>query len=170
MVMKPGVVTLPYPEVKRPVPEGFRGAPHWDHHLCVGCGGCATHCSARAILVRDVCQEIRVMLYDASRCTYCGRCAEICPEKAITMTGRYEQATDDRRDLTERLDIYMMTCQRCGRCFDMEITNQLDRLPLRGFRYDNLEQRAVIPIATDRLDLETLDRTENYERPTEPGE
>ncbi|MCK7477345.1 MAG: 4Fe-4S binding protein [Candidatus Moduliflexus flocculans] len=44
-----------------PAPENFRGAPIWDHHKCVGCAGCADHCPARTILVRDVCQEIRVM-------------------------------------------------------------------------------------------------------------
>ena len=37
-------------------------------------------------MVRDLCQEIRVLLYDGARCTYCGRCADVCPEKAIAMT------------------------------------------------------------------------------------
>ena len=94
MVAKPGVVTLKYPFEPRPVPEGFRGVPHWDHTKCVGCGGCANHCPARTILVRDLCQEIRVLLYDGARCTYCGRCADVCPEKAIVMTPRFEQATE----------------------------------------------------------------------------
>ncbi|GAB4233502.1 MAG: hypothetical protein Kow00109_06230 [Acidobacteriota bacterium] len=162
-----GVVTLPYPFEPRPAPPGYRGRPRWDHHKCVGCGGCADHCSARAILVRDLCQELRVLLYDASRCTYCGRCADLCPEDAITMTDRFEQATDDRGDLTERVELYMMTCHRCGRCFDMEVSNVLDRLSLRGYRYDNLEQRAVIPRATPSLDLQLLRETEDYERPSE---
>ena len=33
----------------------------------------------------------------------------------------------------------MLTCQRCGRCYDMEKTNVIDRLGLTGFRYDSLE-------------------------------
>lgn len=160
-----GVVTLPYPAEPRPAPCGYRGRPRWDHHKCVGCGGCADHCSARAILVRDLCQELRVLLYDASRCTYCGRCADLCPEEAITMTDRFEQATDTREDLTERVELYMMTCRRCGRCFDLEITNVLDRLTLRGYRYDNLERRAVIPRATPSLDLRLLEQTKAYARP-----
>ena len=82
MVSKPGVVTLKYPFEPRPAPENLRGAPHWDHTKCIGCGGCANHCPARTIMVRDLCQEIRVLLYDGSRCTYCGRCADVCPEKA----------------------------------------------------------------------------------------
>jgi hydrogenase-4 component H len=165
-VIRPGVVTFNYPFEPRTAPEGYRGAPRWDHHKCVGCGGCADHCSARAIMVRDVCQELRILLYDASRCTYCGRCAEICPEDAITMTGRFEQATDNREDLTERLEIYMMTCGRCGRCFDMEITGALDRLSSRGYRYDNLERRAVIPKKSERFEPRLLRETEDYERPT----
>ncbi|MCK7541268.1 MAG: 4Fe-4S binding protein [Marinilabiliales bacterium] len=95
MVMKPGVVTLKYPFEPRPAPENFRGAPHWDHTKCIGCGGCADHCPARTIMVRDLCQEIRVLLYDGSRCTYCGRCADVCPEKAIAMTPRLRAG--DRR-------------------------------------------------------------------------
>ncbi|HOM99483.1 MAG TPA: 4Fe-4S binding protein [Acidobacteriota bacterium] len=162
---RPGVVTLRYPLEPRPTPTGFRGRPKWDHHKCVGCGGCADHCSARAILVRDLCQELRVLLYDGSRCTYCGRCADLCPEKAITMTQRFEEATNDRVDLTERVELYMMTCRRCGRCFDLEITNALDRLSLRGYRYDNLEYRAVIPMATPSLSVDLLRRTERYQRP-----
>ncbi|MCK7478175.1 MAG: 4Fe-4S binding protein [Candidatus Moduliflexus flocculans] len=136
MVAKPGVVTLKYPFEPRPAPENFRGAPHWDHTKCIGCGGCANHCPARTIMVRDLCQEIRVLLYDGSRCTYCGRCADVCPEKAIAMSDRFEQATDDRNDITETLELFMLTCQRCGRCYDMETDERPrqarpDGLPLR---------------------------------------
>jgi hydrogenase-4 component H len=165
LVLKPGIVTLKYPFESRPVPKGFRGAPKWDHNKCIGCGGCANHCSARTILIRDVCQELRVMLYDSSRCTYCGRCAEVCPEDAITITDCFEEATDNREDLTERLELFMLTCKRCGRCFDMETGNRLDRLHLRGYRYDNLEARALIPRVTDQLDTRLLKETECFARP-----
>lgn len=166
MVIKPGVVTLKYPFEPHPVPENFRGQPYWDHQKCVGCGACANHCSARCILVRDICQEIRVMLYDGSRCTYCGHCAEICPEDAITMTNQFELATDDKEDLNERIELFMLTCQRCGRCFDMENTNMIDRLDLRGYRYDSLEGRALIRRTTEHFDQEVLKSTEHYKRPT----
>ena len=130
MVMKPGVVTLKYPFEPRPAPKDFRGAPHWDHTKCVGCAGCANHCPARTIMVRDVCQEIRILLYDGARCTYCGRCAEVCPEKAIAMTERFELATGDRNDITENLELFMLTCNRCGRCYDMETKSAIDKLGL----------------------------------------
>jgi len=166
MVLRAGVVTLDYPAVQPPVPEGFRGAPKWDHHKCVGCGGCADHCVARCILVRDVCQEVRVMLYDGSRCTYCGRCADVCPESAIEMTGEYRLATGDKEDVTTRLELFMLTCQRCGRCYTMETTNALDRLGLAGYRVDSLETRSVIRRATETFRPEALRETERYERPT----
>jgi hydrogenase-4 component H len=170
MVIKPGVVTLNYPFEKRPVPENFRGAPYWDHEKCIGCGGCANHCPARTILIRDICQEIRVMVYDGSRCTYCGRCADVCPEKAITMTDRYELATDDRQDLNESMELFMLTCQRCGRCYDMENVNMIDRMDLQGYRYDNIEARAFIRKTTDRFDPEMLKKTADYKRPSKIGE
>lgn len=166
MVIKPGVVTLNYPEQAAPVPKAFRGQPAWDHHKCIGCGGCSDHCPARCILTRDVCQELRVMLYDGSRCTYCGRCADVCPEDAITMTNAFQMACDDKQDITTRMELFMMTCQRCGRCYEMENTNAIDRIDLKGFRYDNLEQRAMIRKTTETLSMDMLAETENYARPT----
>lgn len=165
LVLKAGVVTLKYPFAPSPVPPDFRGQPAWDHHKCVGCGGCAAHCPARTILIRDVCQELRVMLYDGSRCTYCGRCADVCPEEAITMTGQFELATDDRNDITVSMELFMLTCQRCGRCYNMETTNVIDRMGMRGFRYDNLQVRALIPVTTEQLDTKMLEETEQYRRP-----
>ena len=170
LVIKPGKVTLNYPAESRPVPEGFRGQPAWDHTKCIGCGGCANHCPARTILTRDICPEIRILFYDGARCTYCGRCADVCPEKAIAMTGRFEQATDDRNDITENLELFMLTCQRCGRCYDMETPNAIDKLGLTGYRYDSLEARTVLRKATDTFQPEELGKTERYERPESTGD
>jgi len=165
MVLKPGKVTLGYPFTPNPAPRDFRGQPYWDHHKCIGCGGCAAHCPARTILVRDLCQELRVMLYDSSRCTYCGRCADVCPESAITMTDKFKLATGDREDLTERMELFMLTCQRCGRCYNMETENIIDKMDLKGYRYDNLDARALIPKATECIDTAVLSETETYQRP-----
>ncbi|HDP80318.1 MAG TPA: 4Fe-4S dicluster domain-containing protein [Spirochaetes bacterium] len=170
LVLKPGTVTLPYPFEPRPAPANFRGQPYWDHHKCIGCGGCAAHCPARTIMIRDVCQELRVMVYDGGRCTYCGRCADVCPENAITMTDRFELATDDKADITQTMELFMATCSRCGRCYDHEITNAIDRMNERGYRYDNLEYRVVIPRGTEHLDDDLLKKTETYKRPERTGE
>ena len=121
-------------------------------------------------MVRDLCQEIRVLLYDGARCTYCGRCADLCPEKAIAMTERFELATGDRNDVTENLELFMLTCQRCGRCYDMETTNAIDKLGLTGYRYDNLETRTVLRRTTDRFEPKALAGTERYVRPARTGD
>ena len=160
-----GVVTLRYPYKPRPAPAGFRGQPVWDHTKCIGCAGCASNCPARTIFLRDICQEIRILLYDSSRCTYCGRCADLCPEKAITMSENFELATDNRQDITETVELFMMTCQRCGRCFDLEIKNALDKLQMLGYRYDSLEVRKVIRQSTPELEPEILEKTATYSRP-----
>ena len=106
------------------------------------------------------------MLYDASRCTYCGKCAEICPEKAITMTERFELATENKEDLTERMELFMLTCQRCGRCYDMENKNAIERLDMKGYRYDNLEKRIVIKKTTEQFDDTMIAMSDAYARPT----
>ena len=134
--LKAGRVTLPYPAQPQPVPARFRGRPIFDAARCIGCAGCANNCPAREILVYDLCQEVRVMKYLGRRCTYCGRCADVCPEKAITMSHEFENATDTIADIQQHLDLFMSTCQRCGRCF--KEPSPLDQLKLKGYRMDDL--------------------------------
>lgn len=130
-----GRVTLPYPAQAQPVPENFRGRPIFDAAKCIGCAGCANNCPAREILVFDLCQEIRILQYLGRRCTYCGRCADICPEKAITMSLEFENATSRISDLGQKLDLFMSTCQRCGRCF--KGAGALEELKMKGYRCDD---------------------------------
>ncbi|MFB3904729.1 MAG: 4Fe-4S dicluster domain-containing protein [Acidobacteriota bacterium] len=134
--LKAGKVTLPYPLQPSPVPGRFRGRPVFHIERCIGCGGCANNCPAREILISDACQEIRVMRYLGHRCTYCGRCADVCPEHAITMSGEFETATNDKKDLQQELEIFMGTCQRCGRCF--AAPGPLEQLMMKGYRMDDL--------------------------------
>lgn len=133
-----GRVTLPYPAEPRPAPPRFRGRPLFDAAKCIGCAGCANNCPAREILVLDVCQEIRILRYLGRRCTFCGRCADVCPEKAITMSHDFETATGSIGDLRQNLELFMSTCQRCGRCF--EEPTPLETLKLTGYRSDDLAQ------------------------------
>jgi hydrogenase-4 component H len=139
---KAGRVTLPYPAERKPAPDTFRGRPIFDAAKCIGCAGCANNCAARTILILDVCQELRILKYVGSRCTYCGRCAEVCPEKAITMSHEFENATNSVADLDQRLDLFMSTCQRCGRCFTEP--SALERLKMKGYRFDDLNHERWI--------------------------
>jgi hydrogenase-4 component H len=140
--LRAGRVTLPYPARAEPVPPAFRGRPLFDAAKCTGCGGCANNCPAREILLYDVCQEIRILKYLGRRCTYCGRCADLCPEKAITMSREFETATDRRGDIEQRLELFMSTCQRCGRCFTEP--SVLEQLKMKGYRFDDLDNERWI--------------------------
>lgn len=150
--LRAGQVTLPYPVggPGRPVPAAFRGRPRFDARRCIGCAGCASNCPAREILVFDVCQEIRVLQYLGRRCTFCGRCAEVCPEQAVTLSPDFESATASVTDLRQRLEIFMSTCQRCGRCFPPP--NPLAQLKRQGYRFDDLAQERWIPLSRATLE------------------
>jgi len=134
--LKAGKVTLPYPHQSAPSPRKFRGRPIFDAEKCVGCAGCANNCPAREILVFDPCQEVRIIKYIGRRCTYCGRCADLCPEKAITMSQDFETATNSIGDIGQEIQVFMGTCQRCGRCF--KEPGQLEELMMKGYRADDL--------------------------------
>ncbi|MEI7729674.1 MAG: 4Fe-4S dicluster domain-containing protein [Verrucomicrobiota bacterium] len=137
LCLRAGQVTLPYPAQARPLPERFRGRPIFNAAKCIGCAGCANNCPAREILVFDPCQEIRILKYLGRRCTYCGRCADVCPEKAITMSQEYENATNAIGDIQQNLELFMSTCQRCGRCF--KEPTPLEQLKMKGYRFDDLQ-------------------------------
>jgi len=147
--LKAGRVTLPYPARAVPVPERFRGRPIFDPVKCIGCAGCANNCPSREILVFDVCQEVRILKYLGRRCTYCGRCAEVCPEKAITMSKEYQNGTNAIGDLGQKLELFMSTCQRCGRCF--KGSSVLESLKMKGFRMDDLANDRWVYRATAYL-------------------
>ncbi len=140
--LQAGKVTLPYPAQAEPTAKNFRGRPIFDATKCIGCAGCANNCPAREILVFDVCQEIRILQYLGRRCTYCGRCADVCPEKAITMSNEFENATPKIGDLHQRLELFMSTCQRCGRCF--KGASVLENLKMKGYRFDELDNERWI--------------------------
>jgi hydrogenase-4 component H len=135
--LRAGRATEGYPFKTTPVPARFRGRPLFNAAKCIGCAGCANNCPAREILVFDVCQEIRILKYLGRRCAYCGRCADVCPEKAITMSQEYENATPNIADVQQNLEIFMSTCQRCGRCFTEP--TPLEQLMMKGYRFDDLE-------------------------------
>jgi hydrogenase-4 component H len=58
------------------------------------------------------------------------------------MSQEYETATNHIGDLQQRLDLFMSTCQRCGRCF--KESSPLEQLKLKGYRIDDLEHERWI--------------------------
>ncbi len=134
-----GRVTLPYPFEPHDPAEGFRGYPEVDVDKCIGGGACAAGCPARLIKIEDTDQTTRLMTRLLERCIFCGRCADVCPEDAITMSGRFQLASDQvREDLVHECEIFMATCQRCGHCY--EPATPLDRIMEPGFRHDRIDR------------------------------
>jgi hydrogenase-4 component H len=148
--LKAGTVTLSYPANPIPVPQRFRGRPVFDGDKCIGCAGCANNCPAREILILDPCQEVRIVKYLGRRCMYCGKCADVCPEKAITMSKEYQNASPTSADIKQNLEIWMGTCQRCGRCFKTE--QPLQELQMKGYRFDDLKNDVWVYKSTSYLD------------------
>ncbi len=134
-----GKVTFLYPGKPREPEAEFRGYPDIDVDKCLGCGACAAACPARLIKVQDIDQTTRRITRLLERCLYCGRCAEVCPESAISMTKKFELASDKaRHDLTHECEIFMATCKRCGRCYTP--ATPLDRIMEPGFRSDEIDR------------------------------
>jgi hydrogenase-4 component H len=111
-----GRVTLPYPYAPADPAPGFRGLPVVDASRCIGCGGCASVCTPGLIAIADDGPRAR-FTWSLARCTYCARCAEACPEDAVTMSPGFETATGEVGDLTMTVEVFMGSCNRCGRCY-----------------------------------------------------
>jgi hydrogenase-4 component H len=54
------------------------------------------------------------------------------------MSKEYENASESIGDIRQELEIWMGTCQRCGRCFTKG--GPLDKLMMKGYRLDNLDE------------------------------
>ena len=108
------VVTIQYPEVKRPKPERFHGRHVLNRYedgmeKCIGCELCAGVCPARCIYVRGADNppdapvspgERYGFVYEINylRCIHCDLCVEACPTEAITETKLFEFSFTNRQD------------------------------------------------------------------------
>lgn len=107
--------TIPYPEVKRKLPERSRGRQYltkWadGKERCVGCELCAIVCPSQAIYVKPAenkthhehshgeryAEDFQINML---RCIYCGYCEEACPTGAIILSNEYELSGYTRESL-----------------------------------------------------------------------
>ena len=103
--------TIEYPDVRKPMPERYKGAHRLTTRTdgepkCVACMCCEQICPARCITIEaeetDHPIEKRPLEFqiDMLRCIYCGFCVEACPKDAIRMdTGIYEINSFTRQDM-----------------------------------------------------------------------
>ncbi len=103
---KPATIKYPF-EPPSHLPEGFRGKISIDYNKCVGCGLCSRVCPAFAIEMiqvgfREVSGKkipVKKPKVDVGKCLFCAQCAEVCPSKAITLTKKFELASERRENL-----------------------------------------------------------------------
>ena len=72
--------------------------------ICVGCKICAETCPD-AIIFIDTKYNYKMQRYvndyiiDISRCLFCGLCEEVCPTGCLHLSGEYELATYNKKDM-----------------------------------------------------------------------
>ena len=104
--------TICYPEVKRTMPERYRGRHFLNRdenglERCIGCSLCSINCPVGCIHVvsaentpvnRVSAGERFAEVYEINllRCIYCGYCEEACPVDAVVLREHYELADYDR--------------------------------------------------------------------------
>ncbi len=108
------IVTVEYPEQKRPKPVRFHGRHVLNRYedgmeKCIGCELCAGVCPARCIYVRGADNDPEEptspgerygFVYEINylRCIHCDLCVEACPTEAITESKLFEFSFTNRQD------------------------------------------------------------------------
>ena len=93
-----GLVTIGYPDSPALLSENFRGAPRFDFANWRDARPSADACPTQALSIRES-GVTRQVTMDYGLCIFCGECREADPSGAVQMTGEFELAVRDRREL-----------------------------------------------------------------------
>ena len=113
-------VTIQYPEVRKPLPDNYRGIPslpvdsRTGTDRCIACGACMRICPEQVLTVtsetgEDKKRKLTEFTIDSSRCMWCGLCVEVCPTNALRMSKEFELASETREGMVfDREDMHRM--------------------------------------------------------------
>ncbi len=88
--------TQTIPDLRRAVPNGFRGLPVLDAIRCAdSCTACRDACPTHAIAL----EPLRL---DLGRCVFCEACADVCPEGKVRFTPEPKMGATEREGLVVR--------------------------------------------------------------------
>jgi Ni,Fe-hydrogenase III small subunit/ferredoxin len=79
-------------DLRKAVPQGFRGRPRIAAGACEGCRACVEACPTDAILL----DPLRI---DLGKCVFCNECVAVCPEGKIEFTPETRMAARTREGL-----------------------------------------------------------------------
>ena len=108
--------TEPYPKVKIPAPQGFRGRLVVDESLCRACGTCERICPSNAIQLEAGENEFLLKIYH-EKCIRCGECVTKCPYNAMKFTEEFEFTSTQQSSVMSVARIPALRCSLCGRLF-----------------------------------------------------
>ena len=146
--VKKAPVTTSYPFVDIEKPPEYRGIPHIDPHLCIGCGACVRACPPDALTIEwDFENGRKRIVFNAARCIRCHRCVEVCPTGAMQGTTRFEIATPNKEDLIEVVDHKLYRCPRCGKYEEFterQVQKMFQILPKEVIDQHGIAERAFL--------------------------
>jgi Ni,Fe-hydrogenase III small subunit/formate hydrogenlyase subunit 6/NADH:ubiquinone oxidoreductase subunit I len=93
-----GLVTIGYPDGPALLSGNFRGAPRFDFANWRDARPSVDACPTAALSIRES-GATRQVTMDYGLCIFCGECSEADRSGAVQMTGEFELAVRDRRDL-----------------------------------------------------------------------